>query len=89
MLPLLAIPIYLVGTGIADALDDDPTNGVFALGLFLGVGLPVMTSLVFARSWSELSWLPTIALGVGSGLASLGVLLVTFVAYCSATTCVV
>jgi len=54
LLPLLAIPIYLVGTGIADALDDDPTNGVFALGLILGVGLPAMTSLVFARSWSEL-----------------------------------
>jgi hypothetical protein len=85
-LPLLPVPIYLVGSATARTLDTDPTNGVLALGLVLGVGLPAVTSLALARSWGQLGWLPT-TLGVASGVASVGVLFVAFAAYCSTVTC--
>ena len=89
VLPLFAVPIYFLGQGIADAFDDDRTNGVLALGLMLGVAAPALLSIFLARVWGEFRWIATLVLGVGSGLVSLFVLFTTFVAFCTATTCVV
>ena len=89
VLPLFAVPIYFLGQGIADSFDDDSTNGVLALGLMLGVAAPALLSVFLARVWGELRWIATLALGVGSGLVSLVVLFVAFVAFCSATMCIV
>lgn len=89
VLPLFAVPIYLLGQGIADSFDDDRTNGVLALGLMLGVAAPALLSIILARVWAEFRWFATLALGVGSGLVSLVVLFTAFVAFCTATTCVV
>ena len=49
--PFFAVPVYLVGQGIADSLDDDRTNGVLALGLMLAVGLPSLVSIAVGRRW--------------------------------------
>jgi hypothetical protein len=89
VLPLFAVPSYFLGQGIADSFDDDRTNGVLALGLMLGVAAPALLSIFLARVWGELRWIATLALGVGSGLFSLVVLFTAFVAFCTATTCVV
>jgi hypothetical protein len=62
---------------------------VLALGLMLGVAAPALLSVFLARVWGELRWIATLALGVGSGLVSLVVLFVAFVAFCSATMCIV
>lgn len=89
VLPLFAVPTYLLGQGIADSFDDDPTNGVLALGLMLGVTAPSLLSIFLARVWSELPWIAALALGVGSGLASMVVLLAAFGVYCSAANSIV
>jgi hypothetical protein len=89
VLPLFAVPTYFLGQGIANSFDDDRTNGVLALGLMLGVAAPALLSIFLARVWGELRWIATIALGVASGLVSLFVLFTAFVAFCTATTCVV
>jgi hypothetical protein len=89
VLPLFAVPTYLLGQGIADSFDDDRTNGVLALGLILGVAAPAFLSIFLARVWGEFRWIATLALAVGSGLVSLVVLVTAFVAFCTATTCVV
>jgi hypothetical protein len=89
VLPLFAVPTYLVGRGSADSFDDDRTNGVLALGLMLGVAAPALLSIFLARVWGEFRWFATLALGVGSGLVSLVVLFTAFVAFCTATTCIV
>ena len=89
VLPLFAVPTYFLGQGIADSFDDDPTNGVLALGLMLGVAAPSLFSIFLARVWGELPWIALLALGVGSGLASAVVLLAAFGVFCSATNCIV
>jgi hypothetical protein len=89
ILPLFAVPSYFLGQVIADTLDDDPTNGVLALGLMLGVTFPAILSFLLARSWGKFRWFAALALSVGSAAAAVGVLLATFIAVCSATTCVV
>jgi peptidoglycan/LPS O-acetylase OafA/YrhL len=89
VLPLFALPAYLVGHGIVDSVDDDRTNGVLALGPILGIGGPALLSLFVARVWGELPRIAALALGVASGVASAFVLLLAFATYCSATRCVV
>jgi hypothetical protein len=89
VLPLFAVPAYLVGQGIVDSVDKDKTNGEFALGMLLGIGGPALLSLFVARVWAALPRLAALALGVASGVVSAVVLLVAFVSYCSATTCIV
>lgn len=86
--PLLSVPIYLIGQRLADALDDDSTNGVVALGLGLGLGLPAILSLVFARRWGGLGWSAATSLGVGAGLVSASVLIIAAVLICSPTACI-
>ena len=87
--PFFAVPVYLVGQGIADSLDDDRTNGVLALGLMLAVGLPSLASIAVGRRWGGMRWVVALALGLASGCLSLGVLLVFFLAACTAANCVV
>jgi hypothetical protein len=89
VLPLFAVPLYFLGQGMAGSLDDDRTDGVLALGLILGVGLPGIMSTVLARWWGDLHWVAAVVLGVGSGFIAVGVLFATFLAVCTATTCVV
>lgn len=89
LLPLFAVPLYLAGQGIAGALDDDRSNGVLALGLMLGVPLPGLASIIVARAWGELKWVPALALGFVTGGISLVVLFGAFLVSCSATNCVV
>ena len=64
VLPFFAVPTYFLGQGIADAFDDDRTNGVLALGLILVVTAPALLSIFLARVWGELRWIATLALGV-------------------------
>ena len=85
--PLLAIPLYLLGGRIADALDHDGSNGVFALELVLGVGGPGVLALLVA--WRRASVPVAVALAVASTALSLAILFVAFLIYCSAADCVV
>ena len=89
VLPLFAIPLSLLGQGIAEALDDDRTNGVLALGLMLGVSVPGVAAVTVARSWGQFRWHQALALGIAAGGISLVVLFVAFFAFCTATNCVV
>jgi ABC-type Fe3+ transport system permease subunit len=85
--PLTAVPLFLVGQHVADALDDDKSNGVLALGLLLGIGGPAaLTSVV---SWRRARRSIALALGLTSGAASVAVLFAAFLVYCSAVDCVV
>lgn len=89
VLPALAIPAYVIGHSIVGAVDNDPTDGELELGLALGVLLPSMTSILLARRWGDLKWIPALTLGIGSGVGSLVVLSIAFVVFCSATNCIV
>ena len=89
VLPLFAVPAYLIGNLAVDVIDDDPTNGELELGLILGIGLPGILSIILARSWRRLRRFPAFALGVGTSLVSLVVLFVAFYLLCSATDCIV
>jgi hypothetical protein len=64
-----------VGQHIADSLDTDDSNGVFALGLILGVAVPVLVAVWVARFPAAWKWLPALALGIGSGFLSVVTLL--------------
>jgi hypothetical protein len=87
LLPLFSIPLYLLGNWIAQELDDDPSNGVFALDLVLGIGGPGLLAVLVA--YRRLGIPLAVVLGIASGFLSAGVLLVTFVIYCDATDCIV
>jgi hypothetical protein len=89
VIPLFSVPSYFLGQGIADALDNDRSDGVLALGLVLGVAVPGVMSIAVTRARGASGWLAALAVGVGSGVVAVGVLLATFVAACTATTCVV
>ena len=87
LVPLTAVPLFLVGERFAAALDDDKSNGVFALGLVLGIGGPaVLGTLIVSRHVKRPI---ALALGVAAGALSVAVLLATFLIYCSAVDCVV
>ena len=46
--PLLAIPLYLVGHFLADAVDNDDSNGIFGLSLILGIAGPGLLAILAA-----------------------------------------
>jgi hypothetical protein len=73
--PLCAVPLYLLGSYVADALDNDDSNGVFELGLLLGVGVPGLAALWVARLVAVWKWLPALGLGIVSGFLSVVTLL--------------
>jgi hypothetical protein len=85
--PLAAVPLFLVGERFADALDDDESNGVFALGLVLGVGGPALLATLVA--WRQVKRPVAIALGLAGGAVSVAVLFAAFLIYCSAVDCIV
>lgn len=85
VLPLLAIPLYLLGGRIADGLDHDDSNGVFALNLVLGVGGPGL--LAIALAWRKLNIPVAVVLGIASSIVSLVVLFIAFLIYCDAVNC--
>jgi uncharacterized membrane protein YphA (DoxX/SURF4 family) len=87
LLPLLSVPLYLLGNWIVQELDDDPSNGAFALQLFLGIGGPGLLAILVA--YRKVGIPLAVVLGIASGFVSAGVLLVTFVIYCDATDCIV
>jgi hypothetical protein len=87
LVPLTAIPLYLVGQRVANALDDDSSNGVFALGVVLGVGGPALLATIVA--WRRARPAIAVALGLASGAIAVAVLLASFVVYCSAVACIV
>jgi hypothetical protein len=80
LLPLLSIPFWLVGGRIADALDNDDSNGVLALDLILGVGGPGL--LAIAVAYHRVKTPIAVALGIVTGGISLVVLFVAFLIYC-------
>jgi hypothetical protein len=80
-------PPFLVGERFADALDDDESNGVFALGLVLGVGGPALLATLVA--WRQVKRPVAIALGLAGGAVSVAVLFAAFLIYCSAVDCIV
>lgn len=89
VLPLLAIPLYLLGGRIADGLDHDDSNGVFALDLVLGVVGPGLLAIVIAIAWRKLNVPVAVVLGVVSSIVSLVVLFVALLIYCDAVNCIV
>ncbi len=87
LVPLTAVPLFLAGERFAAALDDDKSNGVFALGLLLGIGGPAVLATLAA--WRHVKRPIAFALGVAAGAVSVAVLLAAFLIYCSAVDCVV
>jgi hypothetical protein len=85
--PVTAVPLFVVGERFADALDDDNSNGVFALGLVLGVGGPAFLATLVA--WRQVRRPVAIALGLAGGALSIAVLFAAFSIYCSAVDCIV
>jgi hypothetical protein len=81
-LPICTVPIAFAGQSIADALDSNSGNGVFPLGVVLGVGGAAIAALLLARYWGGWHWLAALALGIGSGLVSVVVLLVALFLFC-------
>ena len=80
--PLLAVPLYLIGHFLADAADNDDSNGVFALDLILGVvGPGLLASLVLSRTL-RLPAAVAVALGVVSSAAAVVVLFAALLIYC-------
>jgi hypothetical protein len=58
LLPLCAVPLYAAGSYVARGADTDPSNGVFQLGLILGVGIPAITAISLGRLSPRGSGLP-------------------------------
>jgi hypothetical protein len=87
ILPLLSVPLFLLGGWITNDLDDDVSNGRFALDLVLGVGVPALLAAFIAYRAVGIPF--AVVLGIVSGALSVGVLLVAFVIYCDATDCIV
>ncbi|HET9673424.1 MAG TPA: hypothetical protein VFP31_01345 [Gaiellaceae bacterium] len=85
LVPLLSVPLYLLGSAVANALDEDSSNGVFALGQILGVLGPAALAFVIASR--RLSVAVAVVLGLVAGVVSAGVLLVGLAVVCSGTDC--
>ena len=85
VVPLLSVPLAVVGTRVADALDDDSSNGVFALGPILGLVGPAL--IAFAIAVRRLPVPVAVVLGLVAGVVSAGVLLVALGVYCSGIDC--
>jgi hypothetical protein len=85
--PLLAVPLFVLGGRIADGLDDDASNGVFALDVLLGIGGPALLAVLVA--YRRVGIPIAVVLGVASGVISAGVLLAAFVIYCDSRDCIV
>jgi hypothetical protein len=85
--PLLAVPLFVLGGRIANGLDDDASNGVFALDLLLGIAGPVVLAalLAYRRAGIPIA----VVLGIASGLISVAVLFVAFLVYCDTRDCIV
>jgi len=86
VVPLLSIPLYLLGNRVADALDRDSSDGVFALGLLLGVGGPTAVAAAIAARRVRLAL--AAVLGLAAGAVAAVVLLAAFVVYCSGDRCI-
>ena len=85
LLPLLALPLFLLGGRIAEGLDDDRSNGVFALGILLGIGGPALVDALLA--YRRRGFALALVLGSASGLISAAVLIVSFIVYCDSRDC--
>jgi hypothetical protein len=82
LFPLLAVPLYLIGQSVADAADNDDSNGVFALGLFLGVGGPGLLTILVAYRTLRFPAVAAVVLGVITGMAAVVVLFAALVIAC-------
>jgi hypothetical protein len=85
LLPLLSVPLFLLGSWIVDALDDDASDGRFALGLVLGVGGPALLALLTTHR--RVGTPTAVTLGIVSGALSLGVLFFSLLVYCNGRDC--
>jgi hypothetical protein len=83
LLPLCAVPLYAAGSYVARGADTDPSNGVFQLGLILGVGIPAITAISLGRLSAAWKWPPALALGVVTGFLSVVTLIATLVIFFS------
>jgi hypothetical protein len=80
---ILAVPLYLIGQSVANAADNDDSNGVFALGLFLGVGGPALLTILLAYRALRFPAAVAVALGVTTGMAAVVVLFAALVIACA------
>ena len=85
--PFLAVPLFVLGGRIADGLDDDASNGVFALDVLLGIGGPALLAAVVA--YRKVGIPIAVVFGIASGVISAAVLLVAFLIYCDSRDCIV
>lgn len=80
--PLLAVPLYLVGHFLADAADNDDSNGVFALDLILGVAGPGLLAILITLRTFRFPAAAALVLGILTSLLSVAVLFIAFLIYC-------